>query len=82
MVYDNRIPVQPGMIDLDDLQARLKCSRRHIYRLLEDGLIPKPVKLGALVRWHSETIDSWMKQGCPPVANKVVRQEGHPHGSA
>ena len=43
------------------------CSVRHIYRLVDAGLMPRPVKLGALVRWRRSDLHSWLDGGCRPV---------------
>ncbi|MGD9691095.1 MAG: helix-turn-helix transcriptional regulator [Phycisphaerales bacterium] len=55
------------LLDVAALAARLGCSARHIYRLSAKGQLPRPVKLGALNRWPSETIDAWIAAGCTPV---------------
>ncbi|MBI4586903.1 MAG: AlpA family phage regulatory protein [Planctomycetes bacterium] len=45
----------------------LSCSTRHIYRLVDRGQMPKPVHLGALVRWNRFEIEHWIAEGCPRV---------------
>lgn len=35
----------------------LGISVRHLYALVHDGKLPKPVKLGRLSRWNREKID-------------------------
>ena len=45
----------------------LDCSPRHIYRLSDAGRMPKPMKLGQLVRWRRAELMSWLDAGCPPV---------------
>jgi len=47
------------------------CSPRHIYRMADAGKIPRPVKLGSLVRWRLRTGDPMtgvldhIDAGCP-----------------
>jgi hypothetical protein len=47
------------------------CSTRHIYRLSDRGAMPRPVRLGSLVRWRMRTGDpmtgvlDWIDAGCP-----------------
>jgi len=41
------------------------CSTRHIYRLSDAGRMPKPVKLGSLIRWRRSELMSWIEAGCP-----------------
>ena len=54
--------------ELLDVQAVSKichCSTRHVYRLSDSGRMPAPLKLGALVRWSRESIEEWIRSGCP-----------------
>lgn len=53
--------------DVRAVRARLSCSQRHVYRLNDAGLMPKAIKLGALVRWRSDELDQWIADGCPPI---------------
>ena len=57
---------------LGDVQAvaeKLGCSTRHVYRLSDAGKMPRPLKLGSLVRWNLTQIDEWIAQGCPSCRN-------------
>jgi len=49
----------------------LHCSARTVYRLADGGRMPRPVRLGALVRWHRATINEWIDAGCPTPQRKV-----------
>jgi len=42
------------------------CSTRHVFRLADAGRMPKPVKLGSLVRWRRAELEAWIGAGCPP----------------
>ena len=43
------------------LEEMLGMSRSTIYRLMEDGDFPRPIKLGRrAVGWKSEDIDDWL----------------------
>jgi excisionase family DNA binding protein len=57
----------PALLDVRAVAALLGCSARHIYRLSDSGRMPRPVKLGALVRWSRASIDEWLAAGCPAV---------------
>jgi len=57
---------QAALLDVRTVAAMLDCSPRHIYRLADAGRMPRPVKLGALVRWHRPEVDEWLAAGCPP----------------
>ncbi len=56
-----------ALLDVTEVAALLSCSSRHVYRLADGGRMPRPVKLGALVRWSKTAIDGWLAEGCPPV---------------
>lgn len=75
-------PVQPAyqdaitdglgraMLCVDDIATiYLGCSTRHVYRLVDAGRMPRPIKLGSLVRWPRAVIDQWIADGCPSCRN-------------
>lgn len=64
---------QGALLSVDQLAALLNCSPRHCYRLTDAGKIPRPVKLGSLVRWRADEITAWLADGCPPVRPKGGR---------
>jgi excisionase family DNA binding protein len=43
------------------------CSVRHVYRLVDSGRMPRPVRLGTLVRWRKAEVMHWISDGCPAV---------------
>lgn len=59
------------MLTVHDVARMLNCSARTVYRLADSGRMPRPVKLGALVRWPREVIERWIAQGCPKVTKEV-----------
>ena len=54
-----------GMLTVHDVARMLNCSARTVYRLTDSGRIPRPVKLGAMVRWPREVVEAWIGEGCP-----------------
>jgi len=54
-----------AMLDVTQVAALLGCSPRHVYRLSDAGRMPRPVRLGSLVRWSKTSLDQWIAQGCP-----------------
>jgi len=56
---------RPGMLTVHDVARMLNCSARTVYRLVDTGRMPRPVKLGALVRWPRQAIEQWINAGCP-----------------
>jgi excisionase family DNA binding protein len=63
----------PTLLDVRQVAAVLGCSPRHVYRLADAGKMPKPVRLGALVRWSKATIEKWIADGCPHCRKGVYR---------
>jgi excisionase family DNA binding protein len=67
---DGREPgpgVLPAMLTIDEVARLLSCSTRTVYRLNDAGRMPRPVRLGALVRWNRTEIEQWIADGCPAV---------------
>ena len=66
-----------AVFDVNDLGKFLRCSPRHCYRLADSGRMPRPVKIGSLVRWLRRTgdpmtgVEDWLEAGCP-----LVRRSG------
>ncbi len=62
-------PIKELPVELLDVQAVAAllggCSSRHIFRLSDSGKMPRPVKLGTLVRWRRSDIAAWISAGCP-----------------
>ena len=56
---------QIELIDVKDLAKRLKVSDRHIRRMVDDGRIPAPLRIGSAVRWSTKKISDWIAAGCP-----------------
>jgi len=57
--------VEYQLIEIDSIAQMLKCSTRHVRRLVDSGRIPRPIKLGALLRWIKSDVDHWFIAGCP-----------------
>ena len=58
-----------ALLNVEGVAALLNCSPRHVYRLADMGRVPRPVKLGALVRWSRASIEDWISRGCPACRN-------------
>lgn len=67
----------PALLTVRQVAETLGCSPRHVYRLADAGRMPRPVRLGSLIRWRRQTgdpttgIEDWIDAGCP-----AVRQHG------
>jgi excisionase family DNA binding protein len=53
------------LLDVKAVATMLGCSVRHVYRLSDSGQMPRPVRLGSLVRWSKRSISEWIGWGCP-----------------
>ncbi|MCK5270690.1 MAG: helix-turn-helix domain-containing protein [Sedimentisphaerales bacterium] len=60
-----------ALLDVNQVASLLNCSSRTVYRLSDAGCMPRPVKLGSLVRWERSAIESWIADGCPKCKRKV-----------
>lgn len=49
-----------GMYDVRDLAQLLKCSDRHIRRMIDAGEIPGVRRFGRLVRASRAVVDKWL----------------------
>jgi len=58
---------RPELLDVKAVGKLLTCSQRTVYRLADAGKMPRPVRLGSLVRWDRETLLAWIRDGCKPV---------------
>lgn len=54
------------LLDVRAVAALLNCSESHVWRLVDGKRLPKPLKIGRLVRWSQSTIEHWINQGCQP----------------
>jgi hypothetical protein len=46
---------------------KVDISKRGFLRLCDSGRAPWGIKLGGRRLWNLEEIDSWIREGCPPV---------------
>lgn len=68
-------PLERGsaLLDRSELALVCRCSVRQVERLVQQGLMPAPIRLGSLVRWQRAEIVSWIAGGCRAV--RAVEQE-------
>lgn len=59
--------VESALLDVKQVASLTRCSQRTVYRLVDAGKMPRPVKLGSLVRWRRAEILKWIIAGCPSV---------------
>jgi len=52
----------PQILRRTQLEARLGLARSSIYKMMDEGTFPRPVKLGRrAVGWRSEDIEAWLE---------------------
>jgi len=57
---------QPAMaMSAQQLADRLGVSLRHIRRMDSAGKLPRPIRLGASVRWPVAETEAWLAAGAP-----------------
>jgi excisionase family DNA binding protein len=62
----------PLLLDVAGVAGALACSERHVRRLADAGRMPRPVKLGTLIRWNRVEIERWIAAGCPEARRGVA----------
>lgn len=55
------------LLTVQQVAARINCSPRTVYRLADSGDMPRPLKIGWLVRWRVSDIEKWIETGCEKV---------------
>lgn len=61
------------LLDVRAVAALLGCSPRTVYRLSDSGRMPRPLKVGALVRWRRSDVLAWIMDGCEAVRRGTRR---------
>lgn len=65
MKSSNIVAEQPMVLSAMRLSQRLGVSLRHIRRMDSAGKLPRPVRLGKVVLWKVDEINSWLNAGAP-----------------
>ncbi|QNN21811.1 helix-turn-helix domain-containing protein [Planctomycetales bacterium ZRK34] len=55
-----------AMLTAADVAAMLACSMKTVYRLVDRGAIPRPLRVGGMLRWNRTHVEQWIADGCPP----------------
>lgn len=56
----NRISDNDKFIRLQEVTQKIAIKKSKIYQLINDGLFPKPVKIGTMSRWIEREVTEWM----------------------
>lgn len=66
-----------GLLTVDDVARSLACSTRSVYRLSDSGRMPRPLRIGGMVRWSAAAVDAWLADGCPDCRPAELRAGRH-----
>lgn len=72
-VEQGRAGPDTALLSVDDVSTYLTCSTRHVRRMADSGAMPRPIKLGSLVRWRRLDIERWIADGCPRCDRRTGR---------
>ena len=73
-VEDASSKEKSGLISADQVAKLLDVSPRTVWRLKDSGRMPKPMKIGSLVRWPRDEIETWIESGCPATERRGMRR--------
>ena len=64
MTTQNNLPFQLNdeLVDMAFITTYTKMSDKWFYKIIQDGVFPKPIKLGRSSRWLKSEVESWMQQ--------------------
>ncbi|WP_336284469.1 AlpA family transcriptional regulator [Citrobacter arsenatis] len=54
--------LQDQFIDMKFITSLTGLSDKWFYKLIQDGLFPKPIKLGRASRWLKSELDTWLQE--------------------
>ena len=57
------------LLDYREVGRRLGVCRTQIWRMIHDGQLPEPLRMGRLRRWRESDIDAWIRDLAAAQAN-------------
>lgn len=70
------------LLNVQQLAELLGVSARHVEDLLARGVLPQPIRLGRVRRWHPDAISTWLAdkdaQANEGYASSVPSRAGRP----
>ena len=70
----------PEYVSLETLAYRLDCPVATIERYVREGVLPRPRRIGALVRWRFAEIEAAIEAGVAGAAASASRTVVAPNG--
>ncbi|MBS3894667.1 helix-turn-helix transcriptional regulator [Serratia marcescens] len=49
-------------VDMAFITSLLQMTDKWIYKLIKDGVFPKPIKLGRSSRWLKSEVENWLQE--------------------
>ena len=60
MTTKSRHPYPPDFVSAETLAHKLDCSESTVHDYVRRGLLPKPIKIGQLVRWRWVDVEQFI----------------------
>lgn len=57
-----RNPLSDKMVDMAFITEFTGLSDKWFYKLIQEGLFPKPIKMGRSSRWLRSEVEGWVQQ--------------------
>lgn len=57
-----------SLISLATFAGLMNMSKRSLQRLLTQGKLPTPIRLGRCLRWVRKEVDDWIAAKCPDLS--------------
>ncbi|MDZ4852845.1 MAG: helix-turn-helix domain-containing protein [Pirellulaceae bacterium] len=73
MTIDRKSKSGSLVMTVTEVGECLGISTRTVYRLLDAGQIPKPIKLGNSTRWRRRDIESFINEGSMPAFRRAIQ---------
>lgn len=62
MTDTTRSLLSDKMVDMAFITEFTGCSDKWFYKLIQEGLLPKPIKLGRSSRWLKSEVEEWVQK--------------------
>jgi len=64
------LPDERLLVSASTLEWTLDATAKTIRRWAEQGLMPRPHKLGKSLRWNAAELRQWIEDGCPATSQQ------------
>jgi predicted DNA-binding transcriptional regulator AlpA len=62
MISENTSLLSDQLVDMKFITVFTGLTDKWFYKLIQDGLFPKPLKLGRSSRWFKSEVEQWLQQ--------------------